>query len=1563
MAQEIINVGSSPDAGDGDTLRSALIKTNNNFTELYGKVGDFPDGLGVTGQTLVIQGDGTVSWASPGSIGTDAATLNGEAPSYYLDYGNFTNTPTIPSTLSALNDVAATSPTSGQVLSFDGAVWSPSTPTAVPQALNDLTNVSVPTPSNGQALVWNGGAWVAGAVAADIGSTSVDALSDVDTTSSAPTNGQALVWDGSNWVPGTVASTDISSASIDDLSDVNTAGAISGSVLKYNGATWVVGVDDNSGSGGIALTDLSVSTAAAGSAALTYNNTSGVFTFTPPDLTSYATTASLATVATSGAYSDLTGTPTLATVATSGAYSDLTGTPTVPTNVADLADVSAVSPSTGQVLKWDGAAWAPASDLTSSGTGIALTDLSVNVAAAGSANLTYNNTSGVFTYTPPDLSSYLTSISALSVDALSDVDTTSNAPTNGQALTWNGTNWVPGAVAADISSTSIDALADVDTTSSAPTNGQALVWDGSNFVPGSVAGDISTSSINALADVDTVTAAPTNGQALVWDGSNFVPGDVASVDGVINFDVTASGTDHYVFNGGGTNNVNDPILYLTRGQTYTFSMNTTGSPLFIKTVQSTGSADSYNTGVVGNGSDVGTITFTVPMDAPDTLYYNSQYFPNMYGTIYILDHYTQADWNVSFATKTTDDLSEGVINQWYTDERVDDRVNTLISAGAGINLNYDDVANTLTIEATGGGTGGSTTFLGLTDTPSSFAGFSNKFLSVNAAGDAVEFADISTALWGSDVKGSVFGDDSTILVDGVSNLITGDVLNTSVRTDSLGTASSAVLSVANNTQLTFGAGGYILGAPTSTLGTTRIEGTGISFYSTLPMLVRPDPLSPSQNLEFQGLFTGSLNGAVNGTLSGDVTSTNTSTFNNLVVNGSFTSTGQLEGNFLGNFIVGGLNSYVVKTDQDDVIINEFGEVQNLNGQSPSYFLDFGNFTNTPVIPSVTDEISEAQGATNKYFTDARARASLSAGTGVTYNNVSGEISIGQDIATNATPTFAELTVTGNLTVQGTTTTLDTQQLLVEDNIITLNSNVTTGVPSLNAGIEVSRGDSATVQFVWDEAADEWSFGNESVKASTFVGTLDGSISSTTATIELTSATNKIRSYYATLADLPAASTYNGMFAVVQGEGEAYAAVGGSWSKLIREGGGITTDDVAEGNNNLYWTEARGDTNFTDNLLAISTDNLAEGNSNRYYQTTYFNQDFDYRLSNLLSSDIEEGTTNLYWTEDRFDNSLSLKTSDDLAEGIANYYFTAARFNTEFGNKGIDDLSDVQLGAPAVGDVLQWNGTEWTNGAEFTSLAGDLKGSVFADDSSVMVDGLTGEIKGRIANDELSIQKQGNALYFTPTEASDGYWFTVGNTAEFYIDGTVNIAGTVALQSNVETKSGVNFVPEFDLDGDIGSASKRYNTMYVETISASNVISDLKGSVFAQDSTQIINDIDGTVVGDVINANTTTNVLKTGKLSRGWTELITNVTAEAGSAYIVDTSVTGGVTITLPATAELGDEIRVIDGFGTASQFNITIARNGHNIQGRADDLVIQTDRSAFGLVYYNAEQGWILTEN
>ena len=67
--------------------------------------------------------------------------------------------------------------------------------------------------------------------------------------------------------------------------------------------------------------------------------------------------------------------------------------------------------------------------------------------------------------------------------------------------------------------------------------------------------------------------------------------------------------------------------------------------------------------------------------------------------------YTTTNFNSDLATKTTTDLSEGT-NLYFTDERVDDRVNGLLVAGANVTLTYNDVANTLTIASTGGAGGG-----------------------------------------------------------------------------------------------------------------------------------------------------------------------------------------------------------------------------------------------------------------------------------------------------------------------------------------------------------------------------------------------------------------------------------------------------------------------------------------------------------------------------------------------------------------------------------------------------------------------------------------------------------------------------------------------------------------------------------------------------------------------------------------------------------------------------------------------------------------------------------------
>ncbi|MFV8336095.1 CHRD domain-containing protein [Flavobacterium sp. RSP29] len=104
---------------------------------------------------------------------------------------------------------------------------------------------------------------------------------------------------------------------------------------------------------------------------------------------------------------------------------------------------------------------------------------------------------------------------------------------------------------------------------------------------------------------------------------------------IVNYNITNISSTSYVFNGGGLTNGSNPNLTLQRGKTYSFTMSTPGHPFLIKTVQTTGSASAYNNGVTNNGAISGVISFTVPSDAPNTLYYICEFHSLMTGIITI----------------------------------------------------------------------------------------------------------------------------------------------------------------------------------------------------------------------------------------------------------------------------------------------------------------------------------------------------------------------------------------------------------------------------------------------------------------------------------------------------------------------------------------------------------------------------------------------------------------------------------------------------------------------------------------------------------------------------------------------------------------------------------------------------------------------------------------------------------------------------------------------------------------------------------------------------------------
>ena len=90
------------------------------------------------------------------------------------------------------------------------------------------------------------------------------------------------------------------------------------------------------------------------------------------------------------------------------------------------------------------------------------------------------------------------------------------------------------------------------------------------------------------------------------------------------------------------------------------------------------------------------------------------------------------------------------------------------------------------------------------------------------------------------------------------------------------------------------------------------------------------------------------------------------------------------------------------------------------------------------------------------------------------------------------------------------------------------------------------------------------------------------------------------------------------------------------------------------------------------------------------------------------------------------------------------------------------------------------------------------------------------------------------------------------------------------------------------------------------------------------------------------------------------------TAVNGDQVLVDTSGSGigaPVTINLPASPSVGDEVHFIDSGNNLASNNLTIGRNGSNILGVADNLIISVNTAAFTLVYVNATRGWAYKDN
>src|SRR5210317_1490136 len=118
-------------------------------------------------------------------------------------------------------------------------------------------------------------------------------------------------------------------------------------------------------------------------------------------------------------------------------------------------------------------------------------------------------------------------------------------------------------------------------------------------------------------------------------------------------------------------------------------------------------------------------------------------------------------------------------------------------------------------------------------------------------------------------------------------------------------------------------------------------------------------------------------------------------------------------------------------------------------------------------------------------------------------------------------------------------------------------------------------------------------------------------------------------------------------------------------------------------------------------------------------------------------------------------------------------------------------------------------------------------------------------------------------------------------------------------------------------------------------------------------------------GTITNTGSITGVAITGTIDNqvNWQTTVktTGFTAVAGEGYFCNTT-SAAFTVTLPASPSAGDLVGIKDYANTADTNNITIGRNGSNIEGVANDFVINIEGGSITLIYVDATKASDISE-
>ena len=427
-------------------------------------------------------------------------------------------------------------------------------------------------------------------------------------------------------------------------------------------------------------------------------------------------------------------------------------------------------------------------------------------------------------------------------------------------------------------------------------------------------------------------------------------------------------------------------------------------------------------------------------------------------------------------------------------------------------------------------------------------------------------------------------------------------------------------------------------------------------------------------------------------------------------------------------------------------------------------------------------------------------------------------------------TFSDnLVVQGDLTITGTTTTVNSETISLADNIIDLNSNFTSGSPSENAGIRIQRGDEAAAQVRWNEASDYWEVFDGSAFTKIALDTDDLAEGSTNLYYTTARANADFDTKLAAADTGDLAEGTNQYFTQARARSSVSGGTGISYNSTT---GVITADDAVMATKAYVDTQVAGKDHLSE--LSGTSDNVTEGSSNLYFTQARARGaisatgDISYDdVTGVISftndaGDIESvaagdgltgggtsgavtlnvgGGTGITVSADSISVDMSAFNSGDLAEGT-NQYFTAERAQTEanvaIGNNTTDNLSEGAnnlyftnaraRSAISAGGDLSYNST--TGVVSFTERTdAEVRGLLSAG----------GDLSYNSASGQFSVTTYKSTDFDSDfgSKTTDG--LSEGATNQYYtsaranaaIDGRVDKAFVDALNVDADTLDGIN----------------------------------------------------------------------------------------------------------------------------------------------------------------------------